>query len=450
MIVKDYEPRYIAHVYYAPDDPHVTNPSQPGYVGSNAPGGGYSGSGSPAYTYSAPGDTAPADQYNYTPSGDGGPSFSDGNYVQDNGDGSYTVVYGGQAISTGDKSSSENYFNSLFGAMTPGNGSSNGSAPSSFASGATGGSALADALMNGGGGNGVIGSPGYTGSLDQPSRWTVHPPGLQAPIDQAQFSSHLPMPPNPDQMNTARTFAMSTGLPLGQLAGSTAEAVPGGMDAQNFVAPDPSNPGKYVVVVKGVRQTDNSGYSSWDRNFAEQVYNNARGLGSGPAAPKGVNPTVNPTVLTPDAQYWKTQADQLKTKVDSLNDAYQKAQIQSAQTLRQDTLAKNQNDILANFLGTVFKQGPGPFGASYLPIVQSLAKALNIPLPDSLTAGPNSSVNPDNISPAIWDQLPKETQMDLMNDWVNAGGNADDFLARINAQRPAGRHPSGPPRIIFA
>src|SRR5581483_3665662 len=38
--------------------------------------------------------------------------------------------------------------------------------------------------------------------------------------------SHLPMPPNPDQMNTARTFAMSTGLPLGQLGGSTADAIP--------------------------------------------------------------------------------------------------------------------------------------------------------------------------------------------------------------------------------
>ena len=40
-----YQPRYIASVYYAPDDPHVTNPSQPGYVGSNTGNGGYSGSG---------------------------------------------------------------------------------------------------------------------------------------------------------------------------------------------------------------------------------------------------------------------------------------------------------------------------------------------------------------------------------------------------------------------
>src|SRR6185437_15365805 len=39
-----YQPRYLAYVYYAPDDPHVTNPSQPGYVGSNASNGSFNSS----------------------------------------------------------------------------------------------------------------------------------------------------------------------------------------------------------------------------------------------------------------------------------------------------------------------------------------------------------------------------------------------------------------------
>lgn len=217
----------------------------------------------------------------------------------------------------------------------------------------------------------------------------------------------------------------------------------------------------YQVVINGQIQ---GVYS--DLNQAQQAYNNALGLsnGGGSSSPVGQgllsgsntggNGAMDPnqTFVLADGSA-KNRAQLIsglqgagstanlnglsnQQLVQMSNDAYSNGQqaIQN-QAATAGANAKNATDLFSTLNNLAGVLSSSPAAADLLPAINAALQNLGYPA-ISLPQGSPGGIMPNAITPAEWDALPAESKQLILAAWQARGGNPNDFLAGINAQRP--------------